>query len=289
MSDIELNIMRYLQFLERQGKVFCLVLGVVFSCLTGIIDHITPNEAIFSIMYLLPISLSAWLTGKRTGNLVALLCGTIWSFDNPRSKSIFILAWNFFSITAAFLLVSILVAKVRQMLESEKKLASKDPLTGVMNMRAFSEVVDYEILRLQRENNAFSLAYLDLDNFKAVNDCYGHKMGDILLKSFVDCLTENLRKTDVVARAGGDEFILFFPDTGRDAVRVVLEKIQEKLSDLAEINRWPVTVSAGVMSCSQGGCTLDEIISAADKLMYEVKATGKNNIWFSEFPSVDTP
>lgn len=289
MSDIERTIIEFFRILERQGKVFNLVLGVVCSILTGFVDHITPDDAVSSIMYLLPISFVAWLAGIRFGNVIALLCATIWSFDNPRSKSIFIQSWNFLSIAAAFFLVSILVAKVRQMLEIEKNLAGKDPLTGVMNMRAFSEVVDYEMLRLQRENSAYSLAYLDLDNFKAVNDRYGHSKGDELLKSVVDCLVINLRKTDMVARAGGDEFILFFPSTGQESVRVVLEKIREKLLDLAASNNWPVTVSMGVLTCKGGLCALEDIINAADKLMYDVKASGKNNICFGEYAGFAHP
>jgi diguanylate cyclase (GGDEF)-like protein len=240
MPVIELKIMQYLRLLERHGKWFNILVGVFCAMLVGFIDHIFPNEAISSFMYLLPISFVAWLTDRKTGLLIATLCSLIWSVDNIRSHNILVLVWNSFSITGVFIVVTLLVAQLRQMLEIEKYHAGKDPLTGVMNMRAFHEVADYEILRLQRENSPFSLAYLDLDNFKAVNDCYGHKTGDILLKSFVDCLAENLRKTDVVARAGGDEFILFFPSTGQDAVRVVLEKIREKLYDLAEVNHWSV-------------------------------------------------
>lgn len=283
MAEFKALLTRYNRFLERQGTMFNLLAGASCVALVGIFDHVTPDEVIASFLYLLPISFVAWFAGRMPGVFIATLCAAIWSLHNLKSSSVLISAWNAFSVIGIFLVVSLLVAKIRQMLEKERELSSKDPLTGVMNMRAFSEVVEYEILRHKRQFETFSFAFLDLDNFKQVNDRYGHTKGDELLRSVVDCLVDNLRKTDIVARAGGDEFIIFFPMTDQDAVQVVMAKVQKKLAGLSLNNNLPTSVSTGVLTCAHGLCELDEIIFAADKLMYEVKASGKNNVRFAEY------
>jgi diguanylate cyclase (GGDEF)-like protein len=154
-----------------------------------------------------------------------------------------------------------------------------------MNLRAFSELVEYEVLRLQRTNSPFSIAYLDLDNFKMVNDRYGHKKGDEVLKATVENLVGSLRKTDVVARIGGDEFAIFLPETDSETVRVVMGKVRERLHVLAESEQWITTFSMGVITCEHGDCELDKIISIADQLMYEVKTSGRNNVRYASLPS----
>jgi diguanylate cyclase (GGDEF)-like protein len=171
------------------------------------------------------------------------------------------------------------------MWEKERELSREDHLTGVMNLRAFSELVEYEVLRLQRTNSPFSIAYLDLDNFKMVNDRYGHKKGDEVLKATVENLVGSLRKTDVVARIGGDEFAIFLPETDSETVRVVMGKVRERLHVLAESEQWITTFSMGVITCEHGDCELDKIISIADQLMYEVKTSGRNNVRYASLPS----
>ena len=283
MVDIKALFMRYIRFLERQGSMFNLLTGIFCAALVGFFDHLMPDEVIASFLYLFPVSFVAWFAGRTPGVFIATLCAAIWAFDNLKNNSVLISAWNSFSVVGIFLVVSLLIAKIRQMLEVERELSSRDPLTGAMNMRAFSEVVEYEILRHKRQMETLSFAFLDLDNFKQVNDRYGHTKGDELLRSVVDCLVDNLRKTDIVARAGGDEFTIFFPRTDQTAVQVVMQKIQERLVRLSLKYDWPTSVSTGVLTCAQGLCGLDEIIFAADKLMYEVKASGKNKVRFAEY------
>jgi diguanylate cyclase (GGDEF)-like protein len=282
MTKLEQLLTRYFHFLEQKGQTFNMLFGLFWVFAVGAFDFYSPTEVIASFLYLLPITFVTWFAGKRAGMLVAIISAAIWSWDNI-TLALFIEAWNILSIFGVFCIVSVLVGKIRQLLDVERTRSRKDPLTGVMNMRAFAEVVEYEILRLQRQCCAFSLAYLDLDNFKTVNDRYGHTKGDELLKAVVDCLVSNLRKTDVVARAGGDEFIVFFPITDEVAVQVVTQKVREKLLELSDVNNWPTTISMGVLTCTQGVCMLDDIIKAADKLMYEVKNAGKNNIRYAEY------
>ena len=153
-----------------------------------------------------------------------------------------------------------------------------------MNQRALTELINYEILRLNRGCFPFSLAFLDIDNFKQVNDYYGHQKGDELLKSVVNCLINNLRKTDVIARMGGDEFSIFYPKTDQDAVKVISKKIQLALNELSQHNNWPTTISMGVVTCTSGSGELDEIVSIADSLMYKIKNAGKNDVLYTVYP-----
>ena len=277
----ETIILRYFSYLESKGKAFNILLGVAWTALFGLLDILTPVEASFSFLYLFPIGFVTWFGGKSAGIIISMVCATLLSIHNFVDISI-ISIWNILSTYAVFSIFSVMLSKIHKMWLNERALSQKDPLTGMMNIRAFSELVEYEILLLKRKGSPFSIAYLDLDNFKIVNDRYGHKRGDELLKSVAINIVENLRKTDVVARVGGDEFAIFLPATDHDTVKVVMEKVRERLNNtLIESELRETTFSIGVLTCSSGESDLDELISIADSLMYEVKNNGKNNVRYA--------
>jgi diguanylate cyclase (GGDEF)-like protein len=165
----------------------------------------------------------------------------------------------------------------------EAELSRVDPLTGAFNYRGFIELMGLEVSLLQRFNKPFSLAYLDIDNFKTVNDTYGHKAGDKLLQSVVQEVKEHLRKTNIIGRMGGDEFTLFMPGANIEAAQVVIDKMKRTLIETFRSYGWPVTLSIGVVSCADGKCDLERMITQADDLMYEVKHSGKDNVRFGEY------
>lgn len=280
MANLEALIARYFRLLDKKGTTFNLVAGLSCAALVGVADRAAPDEFTFSFLYLLPISFTTWFAGKRAGLFVSVLCTALWAVDQFKAGT-FAAVWNIVSAFGIFCVVGVMLARIRQMWETEITLSRRDPLTGVMNIRAFTEVVGYEISSLQRQSSPFSIAYIDLDNFKAVNDRYGHKQGDELLKSVVNCLVKNLRGTDLIARMGGDEFSIFFPATSQEGSKVVMMRLRRCLLLLSESNGWPVTFSMGVLTCNEGDCSLDEIISTADLLMYEVKNAGKNDVRFA--------
>jgi diguanylate cyclase (GGDEF)-like protein len=123
-----------------------------------------------------------------------------------------------------------------------------------------------------------TLAYIDCDNFKAINDCFGHQTGDNLLCSVANTLQKSIRVTDIVARLGGDEFAILLPETGYEQAEVVIRKIQKILLDVMQKNRWPITFSFGVVTFHSPPNTVDEIIKRSDALMYSAKQSGKNMI-----------
>jgi diguanylate cyclase (GGDEF)-like protein len=138
-----------------------------------------------------------------------------------------------------------------------------------------------EIDRFQRNKQPFTVSYIDLDNFKAVNDNFGHNVGDDVLSAVVRQIKNLLRKTDFIARLGGDEFVLILPDTDQAGAQLLISKIQISLLEEMQKNKWPVTFSIGVLTCINIPQTVNELIKQADDLMYSVKNNGKNSINYS--------
>lgn len=177
-----------------------------------------------------------------------------------------------------FAIVSLLVSRLRGVLNREAMLAHTDALTGLANNRAFYELIDEEILRSKRYGRPFTVAYIDLDNFKTVNDTQGHTVGDHLLQIVADTLRSNRRQTDILARLGGDEFAALFPETGYEMATKVIAKLNSRLREAMRDNGWAVTFSIGALTCEKLVDDTQDIVKAADKLMYTVKKSGKNNV-----------
>ena len=155
-------------------------------------------------------------------------------------------------------------------------LATTDPLTGAANRRHFKKELVYEIERSSRHSRIFSLAYFDLDDFKDVNDHHGHEEGDKVLKAVVEIARSRLRKTDLVARIGGDEFAILLPETDTTITDSPVKDLDNNLKQSMRDGGWPVTISCGVVIFRTPPASADDAISAADRLMYQVKASGKN-------------
>lgn len=176
--------------------------------------------------------------------------------------------------------------ELRLSLNREKQLARIDPLTGVYNRRAFYEVLQRERNRAHRHTRSFTLAYIDLDNFKEVNDNFGHQVGDSVLTTAATVMARNLRLADFVCRLGGDEFAIILPDTGPEAARSVISKVHSKLDLAMKENGLPITFSIGVVVFHQAVLgSAEEMIQKADDLMYFVKGHGKSNV---KYEVVDT-
>jgi diguanylate cyclase (GGDEF)-like protein len=286
MHKIELLLLQYFEYLDAKGKIFNTIVGLICALGVGAFDLLAPEDVSHSFLYILPITFVAWFAGLRLGLLLSLVCAGLWAVNNI-GGSLFISVWNVGSTLLFFITSAAMINKFRDMLTNEKILARTDPLTGAKNLRAFSELVEYDMLRAQRDRSPFSLAYLDLDNFKQVNDICGHSAGDELLTAIVANIVANLRKTDVVGRLGGDEFAIFLPDTDQPSAQIVLLKVSHELTKLMIDAECPTTFSMGVLTCERGIHSLDMLINYADTLMYEVKHSGKNNIRYATYPPAE--
>jgi diguanylate cyclase (GGDEF)-like protein len=242
------------------------------------INYLIRPEFSFSIFYLLPVALVTWFVGKQAGILIAITGAVAWLVNDLTSRGTYsnpaIPYWNVIVRLVFFLIV----IHIMSALKREREAARTDPLTGAANGRAFFELTNNEINRLRRYQHPFTVAYMDIDNFKTVNDRFGHSMGDHLLNLIAGIIQKSIRATDTVSRLGGDEFAILLPETGHEPAQLVIRKVQKSLSDNMMKNGWPITFSIGVLTWVQPPVSVDEIIKAADVLMYSAKSSGKNMI-----------
>lgn len=159
------------------------------------------------------------------------------------------------------------------------ELSRTDSLTGLLNRRSFLEKVNYEIEKSHRYKKIFSILMIDIDHFKPVNDNYGHPCGDAVLKELAKVIAGNMRKTDIISRWGGDEFLVFIPESSAESCFNVAEKLRlhvEGTSISVEKNSINFTVSIGIAIFRKEDLTSEALVSRADKALYEAKQKGRN-------------
>jgi diguanylate cyclase (GGDEF)-like protein len=274
--------LRITAWLERQSKPVIIAICLLLTAALGLADYKTGYEAYFAVFYLLPISIAAYFIGGRAGFCIGLLCALLRAeieilTGKPYSHPLFFY-WNSFSRLLTFSFVVIILAQLRRALQYEKMLARSDFLTGAANARSFHEAARLELQRVRRHKYPLTVVYMDVDNFKMVNDTHGHQAGDELLRAIVRTLRRHLRETDVVARLGGDEFALLLPATDEKAAAVANEKVRRRLMGMVAENNWPVTFSIGSLTCLGAPESVDAMLQRADDLAYEAKRDGKNTV-----------
>lgn len=165
-----------------------------------------------------------------------------------------------------------------------RQIASTDHLTGALSRRAWNERAGVEIARAKRYGRPLSLAILDIDHFKRVNDRYGHPAGDIVIQSIAELCTVSLRQSDLFGRLGGEEFVLLMPETMPDEAYAAVERIRIVFSKNPHHLGEPVyvTVSIGLASLADGDPGLASLLDRADKALYEAKAAGRNRTMSAE-------
>ena len=173
--------------------------------------------------------------------------------------------------------------KMAEEWEYYKDLSNRDDLTQLSNYRHFMETLEKEINRTMRYNRPLSLLMIDIDDFKAYNDSYGHLVGDIVLKQISAIIKKNTRGCDLAARYGGEEFCVILPETTETETKVVAERIREGIADyhLMTGEGTPVgklSVTIGLSSMPDKATTKRELIKTADKALYQGKTTGKNRV-----------
>ena len=270
---------------ERWPRPVVHLVAAVLAAAVGALDLITGVDLSFSIFYLLPVSLAAWRLGRRAGVSWAALAALIWLAVDLYSGSdptLPVEYWNAAVRLGFFLIVAAALSRIRRMWEIERNLAGTDHLTGGLNSRAFHELIELERSRTLRYNRPFTLAYLDVDGFKSVNDRLGHSRGDDALQLIASTIRDNIRSMDSVARLGGDEFGLLFPETGRGAADVALRKIQLRLGEALAEEGLDLTFSIGGVICVGPPASVDRLLQRADALMYSVKSGGRNGLRLEE-------
>ena len=180
--------------------------------------------------------------------------------------------------------------KIRRELEHERTLALTDHLTGLANRRAFVEELETDIQELREHGWQFAVCFIDLDDFKRINDTQGHEVGDQVLQHVASVIKNGCRGSDLVVRVGGDEFATIHPGATLDDALHVLERVRERLMHELAGHDWPVTLSMGVCHCGdvQAEYSVAGILRAADAAMYEAKQQGKNQIKIARVVASDS-
>ncbi len=268
---------------DRRNRWLLFGAGFALTLLLGVMDQVSGNQSSFSLLYLIPVALAAWFMEEVSGVITAAVCTITWMVAASGAVAQSQLLVDVIVRFAFFLIVALLLTRLSRTLRAERQLARTDHVTGAVNARFFTELTQMEIRRFSRYRRVFTVAYIDLDNFKSVNDRFGHNTGDLVLQRVTQTLRRCLRDTDVVARLGGDEFAVLMPETDEAAARSVLTQIKANL--LAEMghHRWPVTFSIGVVSFHTVPQTVSDLIKTADELMYTIKAAGKNEIRYAVY------
>ena len=267
---------------RRLAQPFLFLLYIIGIVLLWYIDYVTGPDLSFLVFYLIPIFLATWYSGKNIGVIVSICSAIAWFLSDVMSHSSYshplVPYWNV-AIKFSIFLVSVeILSRLRQSLDKEKEMARKDDLTGTANRRAFFEAAQIEIDRMHRYKHPFTLAFIDLDDFKQINDAMGHAAGDRVLRIVSTALIRNIRSTDSVARIGGDEFVLLLSETGFVQAQSVIEKLHALLLDKMRKGKFPITFSIGVVTYLRSPSSVDEIVKIADNLMYTAKREGKNRI-----------
>jgi diguanylate cyclase (GGDEF)-like protein len=275
------KFVNHLMHPRQKGTILSLI--VLLTFVIGFVDYGTGYDLSVALFYLLPVALASWYLGRNTGVLVSLLSAEALLLANaftPQGKSfpLPLVVWNALSRLGFFLVMVFLLSMLRQALERERALARTDYLTGVWNTRAFQEFANRELERAKRQHLPLTLVYMDLDDFKLVNDGQGHAAGDRLLQEIGRSLMNNLRATDVVGRLGGDEFAILLPDTGYQEAKSVIAKLERTLTTEIQTEGFPVTMSMGAVTCKETLASLEELLRTADHLMYSAKRSGKHGL-----------
>jgi diguanylate cyclase (GGDEF)-like protein len=264
--------------------------GVVAGSLFGVLclavgDVITGTEASFTLLYLAPIAFGTWLVGLNTGiglSIAAAFASTgadLLAREGAPLHSA-ILAWNLVIQLGVYLTLVLLLSGFRSRLEGEQLLARTDTLTQVANRRAFIEAAELELERARRNGRPLTLAYVDCDGFKTINDELGHAAGDALLVTVGRTLRGSTRAVDAVARLGGDEFGLLLPETDGPTAQALLSRLRATLLVAMERGGWRVGFSIGAATWVTPAGSVDQMMARADELMYEAKRTAKGTARF---------
>jgi diguanylate cyclase (GGDEF)-like protein len=269
--------------LRAAGGPLQAVVAIAFS--SGLIVLTGGLESPFTLTFPLIVGAGALLASPRAAVLLTLtaaaayLAAGLVGSPEPATRSVVQLLVN---MTGLFLLAYVGASvgrEHRQARDAAIRLSTTDSLTGLFNRSFFFTALDRELARGDRSGRAFCLVMLDLDDLKSINDRGGHHAGDQVLRNVADVIRSRIRKIDVAARYGGDEFVVLLPETDPTGGWVFAEKIRQTIAEqgMRGLDRGP-TISMGVVSYPGDGRTADALVASADRAMYASKRAGKNRV-----------
>lgn len=285
-------LFRYLNLftIERRWKL-ALESWVMIALVAFSVWHTGKSDSPLIILYLLPTIFSALTLGKVTtflqvGLITALYLHAAYAAEHEEFLSYATFSQvllNFAPVVLVAYLTSLLAADMRLARAFAQGLAETDELTRLLNMRAFKAALTEEHARAKRQNGNFALMMIDMDSLKSINDRYGHEVGNEMLRNLAATCLKTFRSSDVVARYGGDEFIVLLPGTEPAAAREAAERLRQSIANMsfdADGERVSTTVSIGCVFYPDTSEDLGELLASADSLMYASKNDGRNRVTF---------
>lgn len=264
------------ELLIRQRQWVVGTVAAILVVLLAALDQLTGYELSFSVFYLVPTSIAAWYGSRSMGYAASAMSAAAWLAVEkisavPYSQE-WMIYWNGAVRFLFFIIVAWLVAELHETLKRHQQLARTDNLTGLLNRAGFIAHAAPVIASASRYGHPTSLAYIDLDGFKSINDSLGHARGDDALKVVAQRLLTASRESDVVARLGGDEFAVLLPSTSLQGARSFFGKLQELLYEESRHHGWQTLgFSIGAIVFEQGPPPLGDALRLADELMYRAK------------------
>jgi len=245
------------------------------------VNVVTPPAARLGILYIIPVLLVTWTEGLAWGIVFAVVTtgfreATAWVQMPPDTPTV----WRIVTGLAYLAVLGLAMAGLQTLRRREAEMARlviQDPLTNVLNARAFAERLGQELDRNRRYPRPLSLMYMDLDNFKIINDTHGHQTGDAVLRLVADATRSSVRQADVVGRLGGDEFAVLMPETDAQLADAAAKRLIASLRDVFK-GTPNVTASIGVVSCTATDASTDDLLRRADQAMYDAKKSGKDRV-----------
>lgn len=257
---------------------------VGYVLLTGLVywgNSATPPAARFGILYVIPVLLVTWTDGLIWGVVFGIasvaLRETVALDQMPVDTP---LPWRIANAAAYVAVLAVAIAGLRNLRRSQAQLAQlviSDQLTNVLNARAFADRLSEELDRNRRYPRPLALLYMDLDNFKIINDSHGHQTGDAVLRLVADAMRSSVRHSDIVGRLGGDEFAVLMPETDAPLADAAAKRLVAGLRNVFK-GTPNVTASIGVVSCTATDASTDDLLRRADQAMYDAKKMGKDRV-----------
>ncbi len=258
------------------------VLAIVTIAVIGYLDRLTGTQLSVTALYLVPVAVAAWYIGPNGGRVAALLAGCTQVaadlLDVTQAPPLVVVFWNAATIIVLSMVIGEVLTRLHTAFDAEHNLARTDALTTLPNTRSFHEFAAIELERSRRYRRTFTVACLDLDHFKSVNDTLGHDVGDRLIRDVGIALRANLRRVDVVARLGGDEFTMLMPETDALQAQVALSHVRHALKDLTTVYGPEVKASIGSVTFTTPPETVADMVRLADTAMYRAKAAGRDRV-----------
>ncbi len=270
-------------FLSLTRAALYLIIFLIVAFI-GVLDFVTGYEIHVFIFYALPIAIATWYVGYRAGLLFAFVSIFTWYVadyltDHAYSSSL-IPTWNGLIRFAFFSFSVYALHIIREKLDLEESYADFDSLTSSLNGRGFRTRLPSIFSLIKREKQKYTMVFLDVDNFKTLNDTKGHAEGDKALQSLAEVMHFSFRSSDLICRKGGDEFILFLPNTDSDQAKKAISLFKERFDKIVQNKNWPIGLSIGACTFDSEQTDIEHATLLTDNLMYEAKNTGKNTIVF---------